>query len=769
MAEMPRKRNASRDEHSARVEVLTVDEDGERIEELRASDLVEELDLLPRQVGELADTRSPTRKLSDEDKRLAYQGWVEERYGGDEVRAGVWIHYPWTRRLIRCLPEAEFFELRTNRNRNKITADEQARIGRARVGVVGLSVGHASAITLAQEGVGGEFRLADFDVLDTSNLNRLRTSLHNVGLNKSVITAREMLESNPYLKIEVFTEGITEDNIEAFFDGPAGAPGIDLLVEECDDMAMKVRLREEARRRRIPVLMETSDRGLLDVERFDLEPERPLLHGYAEGLEPARLSKMSNAEKVPYVLRMLGGTNLSERLAASLVDIETTLKTWPQLASSVALGSAVITDTARRILLGELQASGRFYVDLDELVSVDNAASVDVEELARITVVEETREVPRIDPPQAKLEDLARWLAEHGTLAPSGGNCQPWRFEFTGDALRCVHAVERSKSFLDYRHAAAYLALGAAAENVVQAGSDLGLELRPEFHPPGADPERAPASFEVRLPSSPPLAVPGPASRRIRERVTNRQLAPREPLEAGERAALFGVAEAHDARLHLLEEAGELEAIEDVLGEAERQRMLSEVMHRELFEELRFTPEETLRTLDGIDVATLEMSLADLAGLKLLQNFRYLKRMRRLATGQGLSKAFRKSVRRASAIGLLTVAERSPEAYFRGGRAIEAVWLEATDLGLGFQPLTSSLYVINRVVDGAGEGLDASQRKVFASLRERMAALFPLQAERAEIMIFRLAKVPPPTARALRLPLEQVSNMRGSGGGPGER
>ena len=55
---------------------------------------------------------------------------------------------------------------------------EQRRLAELRVGVVGLSVGHSTALTLALEGVGGELRLADFDTLALSNLNRLRTGLH---------------------------------------------------------------------------------------------------------------------------------------------------------------------------------------------------------------------------------------------------------------------------------------------------------------------------------------------------------------------------------------------------------------------------------------------------------------------------------------------------------------------------------------------------------------------------------------------------------------
>ena len=56
--------------------------------------------------------------------------------------------------------------------------------------------------------VGGHFRLADFDELCVSNLNRLRAGVHQLGLNKAVITARALLEIDPYLNIAVEPAGV---------------------------------------------------------------------------------------------------------------------------------------------------------------------------------------------------------------------------------------------------------------------------------------------------------------------------------------------------------------------------------------------------------------------------------------------------------------------------------------------------------------------------------------------------------------------------------
>ncbi|WP_083974381.1 ThiF family adenylyltransferase [Herbidospora daliensis] len=287
---------------------------------------------------------------------------AEELLGSGAVRRvhdplgdGTWVWYPWSAVLVRTHPAEEFRRLRTDRNRNKITPAEQRRLGAARIGVVGLSVGNGTALTLTMEGVGGSFRIADFDRLDLTNLNRIRAGLPDLGLEKTVVTARQMYEIDPYLDVETFPEGVTPANVEVFLDG------LDLVVEECDDLYAKVAVRERARDLRIPVLMSTSDRGMLDVERFDLEPGRPIFHGRLGDVSADDLIGLAPKDKIRYVLAMFD--SLSPRMRASLPEVGRTLASWPQLASDVAVGAGAVTDAARRLLLGEPVASGRYHLD----------------------------------------------------------------------------------------------------------------------------------------------------------------------------------------------------------------------------------------------------------------------------------------------------------------------------------------------------------------------------------------------------------------------
>jgi nitroreductase len=727
-------------------------------------------DTIEAQLGELVETRNPERKLT--------QGEIEVRTrdclgGSSSSSYGTWVYYPWSRRVVHVLPAREYEELRTSRNRNKITRDEQTRLAGLRVGVAGLSVGQSTAVTLALEGVGGLFRLADFDTLSLSNMNRLRAGVHEIGVNKAVLVAREIFEINPYAIIEVFERGIVDDNLDAFF---SASEPLDLLFEECDDLKMKVRLRHEARKRRIPVLMETSDRGLFDIERFDTEPERPAFHGLVGALDPASLAGMTTYEKVPIVLDIIGAKTMSRRMAASLVDIDATLKTWPQLASAVALGGAINTDAARRVALGAFKSSGRFFVDLEALVS-DSAAGAPLAssavakgEPSEVRAPEPTAPGASRDPAGPISREQLDHLVRLAALAPSGGNCQPWSFAYKRGVLSCFHEEERSRSFLDFEHRATYAAFGALAENLSLGARQMGLGLAIEPFP---DP-RTPALVCNATIGGKAAASTDEDTRLAEEiprRLTNRKLGPRVSLSSEETSALREIAGRAGSELRILGGDAELDEIGQILGLGERLRLMSVVMHREMMSEIRWSKEEARSRADGLDLATLELTPTDEAGIRLIADGSVMAAIRQVGGGHGLALPSRKAMAAAGAVGLLTISRdangSSPvastaRAYFDGGRALQRVWLCATRLGLAFQPMTALPYLFARLEHGDGVGLDPREVRELAALRERYQAVFGLSGARThEVMLFRLAKTGAPSARSLRRPVAELLTVEG--------
>lgn len=743
---------------------LSEPRDREAMQELVDSGQIQRAhDMIWDQLGELVAVRTPFKKMTSAELSEAVADHLD---GRSMFEYGTWVFYPWSRALVHVLPEGEYRELRSSRNRYKITRAEHDKLIRAKIGVVGLSVGLASAITLLMESVGGEYRLADFDQLALSNMNRLRTATHHIGVNKCVIAAREMTEIDPYVKIEIFEKGLNEENVEAFL---AGNGPLDLVVEECDDLFMKLFVRERAREHAIPLIMETNERGMLDIERFDLEPDRPLLHGLVQHIRAAEVKGLSTPEKAPHVLRIIGLDTISHRMRASLLEIGKSITSWPQLASGVMLGGALTTHAARKILLGQSQESGRYFVDLDQLVR-DGAAS----ELPGTSALEEAlrRElpvaprVPRLVRVQGTVNemDLRRAVA-WATLAPSWGNAQPWKFVARGQRLfrdarvRCY--ADAAPSALDADGSLTYVGLGAAVETLDLAARAMGMRPEVQAFPEGDDPSLV---CEVRLPVDEAMEAPELAAH-IATRATSRKLSRREPIPGAAWSALAAAADQAGGRLTPIADPAAIREIAAIAGEARRAMLLLKGLHEELMGELRWAESAVHETRDGIDVATLGMPPGELLKLWLVRPWPVVETLG-AAAGRDLGTFARNTVEQSSALALLTARGSGPGAFFRGGRALQRAWLTATSLGLGVHPLADITALAALLERGDVPEVGGEVTQVFRDLLVRYRELCPVGLDEVEVVLLRLHHGGPPTARALRKPVDSVLVFEGTRGRP---
>ena len=331
-------------------------EDLAKIAHLSNSSNTTVYDRIQDQIMELLLCRSPLKAANDitEDEILEFAS-------GEFHTFGLWAYYSWSNSLVHLLNETDFVEVRTNRNRNKITAEEQVILSNKKVGIAGLSVGRSAALTIASERIAGTIVLSDFDSLELSNLNRIKAPLHDLGLNKSISTAREIAQIDPFIDVSCYENGLSEENLEEFL---SYGSNLDLFVEECDDLEIKIKSRLKAKEKQIPVIMEASDRCLIDIERFDLEPNRPILHGILDEDDINNVGSLKTFEEYLALMSKIVDVNeVSEGMKLSLPEIGKSLRTWPQLASDVTYGGGVTASLIRMILLNKISASGRYYLD----------------------------------------------------------------------------------------------------------------------------------------------------------------------------------------------------------------------------------------------------------------------------------------------------------------------------------------------------------------------------------------------------------------------
>lgn len=731
--------------------------DREKFESLLSSDDIYLHDELYDQLKELLKCRNPRRPLSAED----YQQLIAEHIGNtDMFEYGVWVYYPWTKRLVHILDEQEFIEVRTSRNQYKITNSERDLLATKKVGVIGLSVGQSVSVTMAMERGCGELRLADFDVLELTNYNRIRTGLHNLGIKKVVAVAREIMELDPYLVVKCYDAGITEDNIDSFLDDGTGK--LDLLIDECDSVDIKILCRIKAKEANIPVLMEASDRGTIDVERFDLEPERPILHGRIQHLDLSKLKHMkSYEEKVPYILPIAGTDTLSTRMKASMLEIGTTITTWPQLASAVALGGGITADVARRIFLDEYHESGRYFIDVEQLIADTKPeqpaapASATLADSEIDQLIEEAGIGAIVNDIKPDLETISELVAA-GAAAPSRGNMQPWKWVYRNHVL---YLFLNETGVTGITKKLALASLGAAGENIVLKAYELGWHTDVILFPINAD---SPLVCTYRF-SKADDGTAGEVdsvlalSAAIPLRSTNRSiLLERKDISHERLQQLADVAATvPGASLQFLTANEELTQVSELIARAERIRLMDQNGHEDFVKEMIWEGNED--TNRGVSIDALQLRPSEKVAYNMAKNKNVVNYLNKWNVGSALEWFSRKYTLSVPAIGLLTMPGDTQRDFYEGGRALERVWLAATNDKLAMQPLNTLLVLFDELHKDSARFSEKAGAELSA-MRKDFERLFALNNRIGEIMLFRVFINDEQLAvqRSPRVPVSQV-------------
>jgi nitroreductase len=564
------------------------------------------------------------------------------------------------------------------------------------------------------------------------------------------------------LKVTLFPEGLTDENIDAFFG--IGNSKLDLLVEVCDGLDIKIKSRYKARALRIPVVMDTNDRGMLDIERFDLEPERPILHGLAGDLNPENIKDLTNEQKIPYILKLVGAETISTRLKASMMEVEQTLNTWPQLASSVQLGGAATTDVCRRILLNQLTISGRFYLDLDELIadpalppathsSADNNPfqpldSSTIRSLATHYFNENKLAEEGLIPAESEIQAII----DAAIAAPSAGNNQPWKWFYENGRLLLLHDRYRSWSWGDYAEMGSLMSLGTAIESVkIQASVHRYTSNIAYIHAPSHAFIVAEITFSKAEPNKEDIAL----AKHLFARHTNRKAGSGNPINPSVIRSISSEIETRSGmHFSYIDSKSSLQQMGEIIAACDRMRLLYEQGHQEFFHEVRWNHEEALKTKDGIELASVDLTESDKAGFAVARDYKAIKYLYDWNLGNGFKKLSVKTMSTASGLGIISIDRFNREELLHVGSAVLRSWITANANKVAFYPMLSPSFFFNRLIQGNGEGIPQHFRDELTVLYKNFEDIYPVKG--SPVFMFRLADSAQETIKTLRMDKQDI-------------
>ena len=322
-----------------------------------ASQVVDEIDIL---LEELYEVRFPSDQVKNP---VDIEKFKKETTDNLELW-GNWVYYPWSDKLVHFPPELVWEEIRTARNKTLISTEEQNKFWNFNIGIAGLSVGQSSVIAITRCGGCKNIKLADFDTLSPTNLNRLDGNMSNCGVKKTTLIKQKILELDPYYHLDIYSEGITPKNIDDFF---IKGFKLDAVIDAMDNIPLKIALRLAAKKYGVPVIMATdaADGVILDIERYDLEGSRAIFGGRIE-------ENVVIKNKIDFIragLRIISPEFITLPMNRAMMDVGNKIPTHPQLGSSAILSGAIMAYAIRKLSLGIHFSSERTHIDLEHFLN----------------------------------------------------------------------------------------------------------------------------------------------------------------------------------------------------------------------------------------------------------------------------------------------------------------------------------------------------------------------------------------------------------------
>lgn len=630
-----------------------------------------------------------------------------------------------------------------SRNIGLLTLAEQEKLSSTKVAIAGMGgVGGVHLITLLRTGI-CRFNISDMDDYELANMNRqYGAKVSNLNQPKVEVMLKEAHEINPYAEISPFSAGINEENIDDFL------KDVDIVVDGMDAFNIKIRrlIFNRALASNIPVIT-----------------AGPI--GFSTGLIVFMPGKMNfddyfdiddSMDEDEQLLKFFIGLT-PKFVHFNYIDMkESSIKTrsGPSLSLACQLCSAAATTEVIRIILGKkgIKAAPHFfqydlltrrfvksYMPLGNKNPIQKLKfAIAKKQLAKLSPIIGPEKItpPELMPPiSAGIPDeIMRYLLKAGQQAPSAENTQPWTLDVEKNTISLQLNPKADTSLFNVNQIASTIACGAVAENIIVAASQYKLNTKIELHVSPND-EKLSANLILENTDK----VEDAKARFIWERHTNRTKYNRKPIPQADLDSLtLACSEVDGSTLDLYTDKHDLNTISKLVGKVDVLRMETQSIHELLMSNIRFTDEQALATRDGFHLKNLEAGIDGELFLKLIKPWKTASIMNKMGMAKIAAHIAAKGITQASAIGMIRIDGTDQKSFFEGGRAMQRVWLEATRLGISFQPMTILTFLRMNWVLGKQDIFSTNHINLLKEVWLDYERIFNCSDKQSYIMLFRL-------------------------------
>ncbi len=354
--------------------------------------------------------------------------------------------------------------------------------------------------------------------------------------------------------------------------------------------------------------------------------------------------------------------------------------------------------------------------------------------------------LPLTNQSASQLSGQINAVLELAVRAPSGDNCQPWRFNVTNSTLEIGIDQSLAQHTFNNRHHASLISIGMLVESIALASPELGLQTEIQWLPTEfADLDRKSPWVRITFNSAPSATGQSTWLTAIQSRSTQR----------GEFSAT-GVVLSH-SKFNFIkqsdyplvsssvlsgEQARSTSTLMDFICKSEQYVFNNPSALRDLFHWVRFSKHETQATNDGMPWRSLGLKPAEALLFKTLKRFPVLQNVFTPFIRFVIAKQTQRKIGRAGGIALLSVKSATPEAVFEAGRVAMRQWLHLEQLGLAVQPISAASLCVFDVASGAAPAsMPVAYKTLYRNGLGTLMDAFCLNAGETPIWMYRFGQL----------------------------
>ena len=346
------------------------------------------------------------------------------------------------------------------------------------------------------------------------------------------------------------------------------------------------------------------------------------------------------------------------------------------------------------------------------------------------------------------MDKRIKTILEYGIMAPSGDNCQPWKFKIDGLNVDLYNDPDSDTSLYNLKQRASLIAHGALLETIRLAAPSVGLQSTQQLLP---DPKNI--NYIARLSFNEGPTTKSDLFKAIPKRHTNRERYQPVKISDGQIEGWRNLAKRSGEKVWIGHQSEQIFHLAELLSINDRLVFEVADLHRFLFEQIRWSDNDAQKTGDGLDIKTLGLNTMDRLSFPFLKNHGLISILNKVGFSRIVQLKSGQLLKTASAIAVVTIPGTAAEDYILGGMLWQRLLLQLASDGLNAQPIAGLACLIQAGSENLLSGkITQNQKKQLSSARKELLKLTGCDDSSAIIAMFRIG-LGPQVTRSLRRPL----------------